>query len=71
MKLHAIVSDFETAKVAVAGGATVVQLRLKDASTDEVVAVGAPFRELGATFDIREFQATTLMPTAGIAPMPG
>ena len=31
MKLHAVVDDLETARVAVAGGATVVQLRLKGA----------------------------------------
>ena len=46
MKLHAIVEDLETAKVAVAGGATVVQLRRKGATTDELVEVGRPFREL-------------------------
>ncbi len=40
MKLHAVVSDLETAKAAVEGGATVIQLRLKDASTEQVVAVG-------------------------------
>ena len=37
MKLHAIVSDLETARAAVEGGATVVQLRLKGASTEEVI----------------------------------
>ena len=54
MKLHAIVSDFETARVAVAGGATVVQLRLKDASTEQVVAIGAAFRELDTTFIVND-----------------
>ena len=54
MKLHAVVSDLETAKAAVAGGATVVQLRLKDASTDQVVAVGAAFRDLPATFVVND-----------------
>jgi thiamine-phosphate pyrophosphorylase len=50
VRLHAIVEDLETARVAVAGGATVVQLRLKGLSTDEVVDRGRGFRELPATF---------------------
>lgn len=54
MRLHAIVEDFETAEAAVAGGATVVQLRLKDASTDELVEVGGPFRELTTTFVVND-----------------
>ena len=54
MNLHAIVSDLETAKAAVEGGATVVQLRLKDAPTDQVVAVGAAFRDLSATFGVND-----------------
>jgi thiamine-phosphate pyrophosphorylase len=54
VKLHAIVSDFETARVAVEGGATVVQLRLKDASTDQVVTTGAAFRELDTTFVVND-----------------
>jgi thiamine-phosphate pyrophosphorylase len=40
VKLHALVEDVVTARAAVDGGATVIQLRLKDASTDEVVAKG-------------------------------
>lgn len=43
MKLHVLVDDVETARAAVEGGATVVQLRLKNASTDEVVARGEEF----------------------------
>jgi thiamine-phosphate pyrophosphorylase len=54
MKLHAIVSDLATARTAVEGGATVVQLRLKGASTEEVVAAGAPFGELGVTFVVND-----------------
>ena len=46
MKLHAIVSDLETARIAAAGGATVIQLRLKDVPTEELVERGRPFREL-------------------------
>jgi len=54
MKLHAIVDDVETARAAVVGGATVVQLRLKGASTRELVERGAPFRELPATFIVND-----------------
>ena len=54
MKLHAIVEDFESARHAVDGGATVVQLRLKGASTDELVERGRRFRELSATFVVND-----------------
>jgi thiamine-phosphate pyrophosphorylase len=46
VRLHAIVSDLETARSAVDGGATVLQLRLKGLSTADVVAQGAPYRDL-------------------------
>jgi thiamine-phosphate pyrophosphorylase len=54
VKLHAIVADFETARAAVEGGATVVQLRLKDRPTDEVVERGRGFRDLPATFVVND-----------------
>jgi thiamine-phosphate pyrophosphorylase len=54
MKLHAIVVDIETGRAAVEGGATVVQLRLKGAPTEEVVDVGRPFRELPALFVVND-----------------
>jgi thiamine-phosphate pyrophosphorylase len=54
MRLHAIVTDIETARAAVEGGATVVQLRLKGAATEEVVEVGLPFRELPALFIVND-----------------
>ncbi len=54
MKLHAIVRDLETAERTVAGGATVVQLRLKDRPTAEVVAAGRSFRALPATFVVND-----------------
>ena len=38
MRLHAIVEDLATARAAVEAGATVVQLRRKEASTEEVRA---------------------------------
>ena len=65
--MHAIVSDFETARVAVEGGATVVQLRLKGASTQDVIAVGASFRELGATFVVNDdVQAAVALGADGV-----
>jgi thiamine-phosphate pyrophosphorylase len=54
VKLHAIVTDLEAGRAAVEGGATVVQLRLKDASTDQVVEAGRGFRELPATFVVND-----------------
>ena len=54
MRLHAIVVDLETGRAAVGAGATVVQLRLKGATTGEVVRAGRGFRELGATFVVND-----------------
>jgi thiamine-phosphate pyrophosphorylase len=54
MKLHAIVADFQAAVIAVEGGATVVQLRLKGATTEEVVEVGRPFRGLPTVFVVND-----------------
>lgn len=54
MRLHAIVQDAAAAERAVAGGATVVQLRLKGAPTAEVVAAGRPIRALRATFVVND-----------------
>ena len=53
MKVHAIVTDLDTARQAVAAGATVVQLRVK-APTAEVVARGRGFRGLDATFVVND-----------------
>lgn len=53
MKVHAIVADLDTARQAVASGATVVQLRVK-APTAEVVARGRGFRDLQATFIVND-----------------
>lgn len=53
MKVHAIVTDLDTARQAVAAGATVVQLRVK-APTAEIVARGRGFRELSATFIVND-----------------
>ncbi len=58
MKLHAIVDDLETARIAAEGGATVIQLRLKATTTDELVERGRLFRELctemGVTFVVND-----------------
>ena len=54
MRVHAIVEDLETARRAVAAGATVVQLRLKEAPTERVVEVGGTFRDLGVTFVVND-----------------
>jgi thiamine-phosphate pyrophosphorylase len=53
MRVHALVADLETATRAVAAGATLVQLRVK-ATTSEVVARGAGFRDLGVTFVVND-----------------
>jgi thiamine-phosphate pyrophosphorylase len=54
MKLHAIVEDLPAALRAVEGGATVVQLRRKNAGTDELVEEGEGFRELPVTFVVND-----------------
>ena len=58
MKLHAIVSDLDTARAAIDGGASVIQLRLKDATTEELIEQGAPYRLLtqqeGVTFVVND-----------------
>ena len=53
MRVHAIVPDLETARRAIAAGATVVQLRVKG-TTDEVIAAGRGFRALGTTFVVND-----------------
>jgi thiamine-phosphate pyrophosphorylase len=54
VRLHAIVADLDTARVAVEGGATVVQLRLKGAPTAEVVEHGRAFRDLGVPLVVND-----------------
>ena len=54
MKLHAVVTEFETAKLAVEGGATVIQLRLKGAPTKDVIEAGRAFVDLPATFVVND-----------------
>jgi thiamine-phosphate pyrophosphorylase len=56
--LHALVDELETARAAAAGGATVIQLRLKGLSTSELVERGRPFRDVcsryGASFVVND-----------------
>ena len=54
MRLHAIVEELAAARAAVEGGATVVQLRRKGESSDELVEAGRGFRELEATFVVND-----------------
>jgi thiamine-phosphate pyrophosphorylase len=58
VKLHCIVEDAAAARLAVEGGATVVQLRLKDVPTLELVERGRPIaavaREAGVTFVVND-----------------
>jgi thiamine-phosphate pyrophosphorylase len=53
LRLHAVVSELETARAAVEGGATVVQLRVK-APTQRIVEAGRGFRELSASFVVND-----------------
>lgn len=52
MKLHAIVDELESARLAVEGGATVVQWRLKDVPRVDVVERGRATRSLCARFGV-------------------
>jgi thiamine-phosphate pyrophosphorylase len=58
MKLHAVVDDLDVARTAIEGGATVVQLRLKGATTEEVIERGTPFRllceQMNVTFVVND-----------------
>jgi thiamine-phosphate pyrophosphorylase len=65
VKLHAIVDDLEIARLAVEGGATVVQWRLKGAPTVDVVERGRSTRSLcarhGVTFVVNDDLEAALM----------
>lgn len=58
MKLHCLVEDLDTARVALAGGATVIQLRRKDLDTLDLIEFGRPFcrlcREAGVPLVIND-----------------
>jgi thiamine-phosphate pyrophosphorylase len=65
VRLHALVEDLDTACAAVEGGATVVQWRLKDVPTVEVVERGRSTRSLcarhGVTFVVNDDVEAALM----------
>jgi len=54
VKLHALVADAETARAAVAAGATVVQLRVKGAPTEQLVALGRELMDLDAQLVVND-----------------
>ncbi len=54
MRVHALVCDFETARLAVENGATVVQLRLKGAATAERVALGRELQQFGVELVVND-----------------
>lgn len=54
MRVHALVEDADTARRAVADGATVVQLRLKGAPTVQVVALGRELADLDAQLVVND-----------------
>ena len=65
MKLHALVDELETARLAVEGGATVVQWRLKNVPSVDVVERGRATRSLcarhGMTFVVNDDIEAALM----------
>ncbi len=65
MKLHVLVDDLEAARSGVEGGATVVQWRLKDVPTVDVVERGRATRSLcarhGVTFVVNDDVEAALM----------
>jgi len=65
VKLHALVDELETARIAVEGGATVVQWRLKGVPTVEVVERARSTRSLcarhGVTFVVNDDVEAALM----------
>lgn len=54
MRLHVLVEDLEAAQRAVDDGATVVQIRVKEASTEDLVELGRPFLELAAEIVVND-----------------
>lgn len=65
MKLHALVDELETARLAIEGGATVIQWRLKDVPRVDVVERGRATRSLcarhGVTFIVNDDVDAALM----------
>jgi thiamine-phosphate pyrophosphorylase len=65
MKVHALVDELETARIAVEGGATVVQWRLKEVPRVDVVERGRATRSMcaryGVTFVVNDDVEAALM----------
>jgi len=66
VRLHALVSDEAAARQAAAGGATVVQLRLKGAPTAEVVALGRALADLDAQLVVNDDVEAAIELGAGV-----
>jgi thiamine-phosphate pyrophosphorylase len=66
VKVHALVQDAETARAAVAAGATVVQLRVKGAPTRELVALGRELEGLDAQLVVNDDVAAALELGCGV-----
>ena len=66
MRLHALVADEVTARRAAAGGATVVQLRLKGAPTAAVVLLGRALVDLEADIVVNDDVDAALALGAGV-----
>jgi thiamine-phosphate diphosphorylase len=54
VRVHALVSDEPTARQAAAGGATVVQLRLKEAPTARIVELGCSLDDIEAELIVND-----------------
>jgi thiamine-phosphate pyrophosphorylase len=66
VKVHAIVSDEATARAAAAGGATVVQLRLKGAPTAQVVDLGLALGDLASELVVNDDLEAALQLGSGV-----
>jgi thiamine-phosphate pyrophosphorylase len=64
--VHALVADEESARRAAAAGATVVQLRLKGASTERVVEVGRALAGLDAQLIVNDDVAAAIELGTGV-----
>lgn len=54
MRLHALVANLDAARHAAAGGATIIQLRIKGASTRQLIEIGREMLELGPPLVIND-----------------
>jgi thiamine-phosphate pyrophosphorylase len=66
MRLHALVSDLETAQRAAAGGATIIQLRVKGATTAALVLLGGRMRDLGPELVVNDDVEAAIALGAGV-----